>query len=160
MQKNAGNYHAVIDSPIGKLGIILNEANNAVTHIDFLAKQHKINAPNSPAVKRVCKKIQAYFDKQHTAFDIDTEITGTTFQLRVWKALTKIPAGKVKTYGQLAKQLNTSARAIGNACRQNPVPLIIPCHRIVASSGMGGFSGKTSGKPLQIKEWLLEHEAQ
>ena len=160
MQKNSGNYHAVIDSPIGKLGIILNDTNNAVTHIDFLAKQHKATTLNTPAVKRVCKKLQAYFDTQQNTLDIDTEITGTPFQLRVWKALTKIPAGEVKTYGQLAKQLDTSARAIGNACRQNPVPLIIPCHRVVASSGMGGFSGRTSGKPLQIKEWLLEHEAE
>ena len=83
---------------------------------------------------------------------------GTPFQKKVWLALQKIPAGQVMTYGELAKQLKTSARAVGNACRANPMPLVIPCHRVVAKSGLGGFSGSQEGAPIKIKKWLLEHE--
>jgi methylated-DNA-[protein]-cysteine S-methyltransferase len=72
--------------------------------------------------------------------------------------LQKIPFGKVKTYGELAKILNTSARAVGNACRRNPVPLIVPCHRIVAATGIGGYAGRTSGDVHNIKRELLQHE--
>jgi len=85
-------------------------------------------------------------------------LQGTDFQRRVWRALSKIPYAEVKTYGQLAKELQTSARAIGNACRQNPLPIIIPCHRIVASHGIGGFAGKTTGSHIDAKRWLLAHE--
>ena len=70
----------------------------------------------------------------------------------------RIPAGKTLSYGVLAKKLDTSARAVGNACRANPVPIIVPCHRVVASNGMGGFMGKRSGSPLDLKHWLLAHE--
>ncbi|WP_235602990.1 methylated-DNA--[protein]-cysteine S-methyltransferase [Piscirickettsia litoralis] len=70
----------------------------------------------------------------------------------------EIPRGQTLTYGELAKKLQTGPRAIGAACRTNPIPVIIPCHRIVSKQGMGGFHGKTSGKFLTIKEWLLQHE--
>ena len=70
----------------------------------------------------------------------------------------KIPYGKTKSYGELAQELKTSARAIGNACRHNPLPIIIPCHRIVAKNNLGGYNGATEGKMLNIKEWLLQHE--
>ena len=78
--------------------------------------------------------------------------------MRVWQALQKIPYGEVKTYGQLAKELKSSARAVGNACRANPIPIVIPCHRIVAVSGIGGYAGKTDGPVLERKRWLLAHE--
>jgi methylated-DNA-[protein]-cysteine S-methyltransferase len=62
------------------------------------------------------------------------------------------------TYGELARQLNTSARAVGNACRANPIPLVIPCHRVVSKSDIGGFSGSRNGAPVKSKTWLLGHE--
>lgn len=89
---------------------------------------------------------------------------GTLFQQRVWRFLTRIPAGQVKTYGELAKELNTSARAVGNACRQNPFPVVVPCHRVVSASDIGGFAGDTPDNQkgqmdfMQIKKWLLNHE--
>ena len=64
----------------------------------------------------------------------------------------------MRTYGELAKLLNSSARAVGGACRANPISLVIPCHRVVASNGLGGYGGATAGKRLAIKQWLLEHE--
>lgn len=80
---------------------------------------------------------------------------GTPFQQRVWRALVAIPPGKVKSYGQIAAALGTHPRAVGGACRANPFPLFIPCHRAVAAEGLGGFMGKEG---LAIKRWLLDHE--
>ena len=64
----------------------------------------------------------------------------------------------MRTYGELAKLLNTSAQAVGNACRENPIPIIIPCHRVVSRASLGGYCGKTSGSKIQIKTWLLQNE--
>lgn len=85
-------------------------------------------------------------------------LKGTEFQKRVWRALCAIPPGTTKTYGELAKQLNTSPRAIGNACRKNPLPIIIPCHRVVAKNSLGGYAGARIGNLLEIKKWLLRYE--
>jgi methylated-DNA-[protein]-cysteine S-methyltransferase len=83
---------------------------------------------------------------------------GTPFQLRVWHALMAIPAGQPATYGALAKRLGTGARAVGQACGANPLPILIPCHRVVAASGLGGFMHSAAGTPLDVKTWLLAHE--
>jgi methylated-DNA-[protein]-cysteine S-methyltransferase len=69
-----------------------------------------------------------------------------------------IPPGEVRTYGALARKLRSSARAVGNACRANPVPMVVPCHRVVGATGLGGYMGAFTGDPLAIKEWLLRHE--
>ena len=127
--------------------------------VDFLS-QEKLSPPVSLVAKKVCQQVDAYCSKQLTnlKFDVELQAEGTPFQQSVWRALQKIPAGQVLTYGQLAQQLKTSARAVGNACRANPIPLLIPCHRVVSKSGMGGFSGSREGAPVKIKAWLLEHE--
>lgn len=83
---------------------------------------------------------------------------GTEFQQKVWNALYQIPLGQTKTYGELAKELNTGSRALANACRKNPFPLIIPCHRVQAKTGIGGYAGASSGKLVNIKAALLKHE--
>ncbi|MBS1146921.1 MAG: methylated-DNA-(protein)-cysteine S-methyltransferase, partial [Proteobacteria bacterium] len=80
------------------------------------------------------------------------------FQKRVWRALMEIPAGHPTTYGALAKQLGTAARAVGQACGSNPLPILVPCHRVVAANGLGGFMHSASGAPLDVKTWLLAHE--
>ena len=85
-------------------------------------------------------------------------VEGTPFQKAVWAALLRIPQGETRSYQALAKQLKTSPRAVGNACRANPLALIVPCHRVLAKSGLGGFCGKKAGKYLKIKTWLLAHE--
>jgi methylated-DNA-[protein]-cysteine S-methyltransferase len=72
--------------------------------------------------------------------------------------LRSIPPGRTRTYGELASKLGTSARAVGGACRANPCPVVVPCHRVVAANGLGGFAGDTSGRKLEVKRWLLRHE--
>ena len=83
---------------------------------------------------------------------------GTPFQRRVWQYLQSIPMGTTQSYGHVAKALNSSARAVGNACRANPFLLVVPCHRVVKSTGIGGFGGKVDGEAIAIKQWLLAHE--
>jgi methylated-DNA-[protein]-cysteine S-methyltransferase len=84
---------------------------------------------------------------------------GTVHQNKVWAELLKIPLGATLTYSALAKKIGSAARAVGNACRTNPYPLLIPCHRVVAVNGMGGYSGHTHGEYMFIKEKLLAYEA-
>lgn len=102
--------------------------------------------------------MQRYFSDPAWVFDLPLDLQGTDFQRTVWAQLQRIPAGTSTTYGQLAQALNTSPRAVGNACRANPCPIVVPCHRVVAAGGVGGYAGRTGGRPLAVKRWLLEHE--
>jgi len=108
--------------------------------------------------KQLGEQLKRYFASPQSGFDLPMQQQGTAYQQRVWRALQRIPPGQTLTYGQLAKRLRSSPRAIGNACRRNPLPLLVPCHRVVATGGLGGFAGETTGKPLALKRWLLEHE--
>ncbi|HZX26676.1 MAG TPA: methylated-DNA--[protein]-cysteine S-methyltransferase, partial [Telluria sp.] len=85
---------------------------------------------------------------------------GSEFQRRVWDAISGIPRGEVRTYGQVAKFIQSAPRAVGQACGANPYPLVIPCHRVTASGGLGGFSNHDdeNGYYLAVKRWLLAHE--
>ncbi len=82
----------------------------------------------------------------------------TPFQARLREALLAIPIGETRTYGALARQLGSSARAVGAACRANPLPLLVPCHRVVAADGPGGYAGQRTGLRARFKAWLLEQE--
>ncbi len=84
---------------------------------------------------------------------------GTPFRNRVWAELCKIPFGETITYSALAKNIGSAPRAVGNACRDNPFPLLIPCHRVVSVSGMGGYNGHTDGEFMTIKRKLLDFES-
>ncbi|HEX6266952.1 MAG TPA: methylated-DNA--[protein]-cysteine S-methyltransferase, partial [Burkholderiales bacterium] len=91
-------------------------------------------------------------------FDLPLLIEGTPFQRRLWEALCEIPRGKTLTYGELARRLDGEARAVGQACGDNRLPIVIPCHRVVAANGIGGFAHATGGYLLEAKRWLLAHE--
>lgn len=85
-------------------------------------------------------------------------LPSTPFQRRVWRAICAIPPGEVRTYGELARWIGSGARAVGNATAANPWPLLVPCHRVVARGGLGGYLGHSQGPGLPIKAWLLRHE--
>jgi len=108
--------------------------------------------------EKVLQQLMDYFSSAVSLKTIPVALTGTVFQKSVWKELRKIPLGETRTYGEIAKILNSSPRAVGNACRQNPVPIIVPCHRVVSANGIGGFAGKIKGREINIKRWLLNHE--
>ncbi len=149
------NYSAVIRAPFGALGIC---AGDMLVSIDFLSGSARQYPPSTPLAREVCAQLRAYFRDPRHLFDLPLALNGSAYQERVWSALRRVPAGKVVSYGDLARRLDSGARAVGAACRANPVPVVVPCHRIVASRGIGGFMGATAGAALQIKCWLLEHE--
>lgn len=154
--KRTRDFDAVIAAPFGRVGFILE--GDAITDVSFLDKNTPLSAPRNGQAGKAARVLRSYFDNPGITFCLPLKLDGTPFQQRVWRALRRIPAGKTLSYGVLAKKLDTSARAVGNACRANPVPIIVPCHRVVASNGMGGFMGKRSGSPLNLKHWLLAHE--
>ena len=107
-------------------------------------------------MSKLYTQIMSYFALPSFKCDFP-QLTGTQFQLRVWQAIYAIPVGETRTYGQLAALLGSGPRAVANACGANPLPIIIPCHRVVAKSGIGGFlQGKKNG--VLVKRWLLQHE--
>lgn len=140
-------------SPLGPLGICVRHG--ALRAIRYLG-QARIDQPDSDA-STFARLLAAYFQDPHHVSVAGFQPRGTSFQRRVWDALVEIPAGQVCTYGELATRLGTGARAVGNACRANPIPILIPCHRVVAAAGPGGYMGADTGN-LERKEWLLAHE--
>lgn len=146
----------IFDSPIGALAICFQAS--AVCELNFLHQTDCERPAETPLVARFAAQLQAYFSSSVSPFSFPVLLRGTDFQRRVWHTLQQIPAGEVRTYGQLAEQLHSGARAVGNACRYNPVPLIVPCHRVVSAAGIGGFAGRVDGAEIRIKRWLLKHE--
>ncbi|MDZ7802574.1 methylated-DNA--[protein]-cysteine S-methyltransferase [Thiohalophilus sp.] len=108
--------------------------------------------------KQIARELAAYFNDAAAPLVWPLDFDGSDFQKRVWQALRAIPVGRVRTYGELAGEVGGCAQAVGNACRQNPIPIYIPCHRVVAKTGLGGFAGQTAGPRIALKRWLLQHE--
>ena len=147
--------HAVIRAPFGELGIAWR--GRCVVGVDLSpAPEAAVTASALPLW--LSDELAAYFaDPQHR-FRCELEPAGTAFQHRVWSRIAAIGPGRTRTYGALAAEVGSAARAVGNACRANPVPLVVPCHRVVGARGLGGFAGDTSGRLMAVKRWLLRHE--
>ncbi len=145
-----------IASPVGTLRVLFTE--REVVGVDILSRAETKQNVSSVMAKKISRQFNGYFTQPDKTICLPVQLVGTSFQQRVWRALQAIPVGETMSYGALAKKLNSSARAVGNACRANPLPVIVPCHRVVAKSGLGGYSGKTHGRQIAIKRWLLEHE--
>ena len=126
--------------------------------IDFLADNIPSIPPKDSLSVEVVSQLEAYCRDSQFCFDLPLVVAKTEYQQQVRKALLKISVGEVLSYAALASELDSGARAIAMACRHNPLPVIVPCHRIVAKNGMGGYSGTINGKPIEIKSWLLKHE--
>ena len=110
-----------------------------------------------PSFKQMTQEILAYLQRPHQACSLPAQLAGSAFQQKVWLAILAIPLGQTRTYSELAAQLQSGPRAVANACGANRLPLLIPCHRVVAKNGLGGFMrGDKNG--LSIKRWLLSHE--
>ena len=156
MNQTSSQHQAILNLPFGPLGIRMQQGR--LLEIDYLEQPKPEHRQEVEGLSRVIGAIKGYIDDPNQGFDLELALGGTPFQQRVWRALCQIPAGETLTYGRLADQLGSGARAVGNACRANPCPLVVPCHRVVASNGLGGFAGERSGRKLAIKRWLLEHE--
>lgn len=144
-----------LKTPIGNLQI--EATDKYITSVKFLKNKKGKSTPKSPRVLKDCKKqLEEYFQGKRTKFSLPLSQEGTEFQKRVWSELKRIPYGKLRSYGEVAKKIGKplASRAVGGANNKNSLPILIPCHRVVGSSGkLVGFAAGVS-----TKEWLLEHE--
>jgi methylated-DNA-[protein]-cysteine S-methyltransferase len=150
------DYQAIIPAPFGKLGIRCSD--DFVLGIAFLPTKIPELAPGNPLARKVCAQLKAYLADANFHFDLPLKLDGTPHQLKVWQAMQAIPRGQTMTYGELAKRIGSSAQAVGQACGNNPIPVVVPCHRVVGKTGLGGFMQHAEGESLDIKRWLLAHE--
>jgi methylated-DNA-[protein]-cysteine S-methyltransferase len=150
------DYDVILAAPMCRLGGRF--TGDALTRLDFLPPDTPLSPRLDVRARQLSCELDAYWHNPAHTFDLFFVPLGTPFQLRVWHALMNIPVGQATTYGALANQLGTAARAVGQACGANPLPLLIPCHRVVAAGGLGGFMHSASGAPLDVKTWLLAHE--
>ncbi len=153
-------FQACVRAPFGTIGISATQSH--VTGIRYLSPDVPALAPPRNSVAYLaCVQMQFYLEDPAFAFDLPLQLAGTRHQLAVWEAMQAIPAGETRTYGELAKAIGSSARAVGGACGANPMPLVVPCHRVVGAGGaLGGFLGaRQEGFELSVKRWLLAHEA-
>lgn len=150
------DYAAILSAPCAALGIVIESG--ALARIDFLPLATQALAPRDEFARKVCAELQAYLRDPSHQFALPMMQTGTVFQRKVWQALSLIPAGTTLHYGDLAREIGSSARAVGQACGANPLPIVVPCHRVVAKNSPGGFMHSRDGDPLRIKHWLLDHE--
>ena len=125
-----------IPSPVGQLTI--DEADDAIVAIRW------VDAPpsnGSPLLNEAARQLEAYFAGRLHRFDLPLKPEGTPFESRVWAAMQAIPYGETRNYGDLASAIYSAPRAVGRACGKNPIPIVIPCHRVLAKGGLGGYSG-------------------
>lgn len=125
--------------------------------IVFLPAEGDIRT-DDPVAALFHAQVDAYLAAPNYRFDIPVHRHGTEFQRRVWQAIDAIPSGSTRCYGDIASALQSSPRAVGQACGANPLPLITPCHRVLARGGPGGFSHHRAGWLMDTKRWLLAHE--
>ncbi|GAA5218372.1 methylated-DNA--[protein]-cysteine S-methyltransferase [Corallincola platygyrae] len=142
-------------APFGQVAIY--DDGHLVHKLSYLP-QVDVDVQPTHLTHEVKAQLTAYLESSGFRFDLPLAPQGTRFQLRVWQALSEIPVGSVQSYSELADRLGSAARAVGGACRRNPLPWIVPCHRIVSKTGIGGFAGATDGALIDVKSWLLKHE--
>ena len=147
-------FDAVVKAPFGAVGVSVQDKQVAV---ELLSGQHSPKAAQHPLSKAVAEQIADYLTDASHAFNLPFTFQGTVFQKQVWQVISSIPVGSVLTYSEIAVAIGSGPRAVANACGANNLPLVVPCHRVVAKKGLGGFmQGKPEG--LTIKRWLLKHE--
>jgi len=140
--------------PVGP--IIVKGSGSYIEQLHLLSSEQEITYPVNNGQEKAQVQLDEYFQGKRKLFDLPLKFEGTPFQKEVWQALIAIPYGTVITYGELAKKIGRprAQQAVGSAVGANPLPLLIPCHRVVAKSNLGGFSA-----PIEWKKWLLSHES-
>lgn len=149
-------FDARIATPFAVLEI--RTSGGFVTGIEYLPGGTPEAAPKTELAREAARQIEAYVADSRFRFHLPLWLEGTDHQRKVWREIASIPPGATLTYAEIAKRIGSSARAVGAACGANPVPPVIPCHRVVAAQGIGGFMGGRGAAQLDIKRWLLAHE--
>ncbi len=149
-------YQAKLPTPFALLGI--RTEGGVLAEITLLPKSADALAPRDRLAARACAQIERYLEDPEFCFDLPIASQGTQFQRRVWRKIAAIGPGRTRSYGEIARELGSSPRAVGQACGANPVPLVVPCHRVLAAGGLGGFAHHEDAFHLRVKRWLLAHE--
>lgn len=140
-----------LDGPFGRLAIT--EQAGAITRIEWTEAEGA--GDETPLLAEAAAQLGAYFDGRLRQFDLPLHIAGGDFQRAVCDAMRAIPYGETRSYGEIARDLGTHGQPVGAACAANPIPIVIPCHRVLSATGLGGFSG---GAGIETKIALLRHE--
>lgn len=146
---------AVYDSPCGPLELVSD--GKALVNLAFAGKSGKATRLGCPVLRMAFEQLDEYFIGKRRVFDLPLSFVGTGFQKRVWKALTRIPFGETRSYGEVAESIRKplAMRAVGGANNKNPIAIIVPCHRVIGADGkLVGYGGG-----LAKKKWLLNHES-
>ena len=157
MKAKSSDYDVIFSTEFATIGLLFE--GEKLTKLAYLQTQHS-KTSEIEQFEKVKHKIAEYLAGRSKTkkLNIAIKLNTTDFQRSVLEQLQEIPYGETRTYGDIAKRLNTSPRAVGNACRNNPLPIIVPCHRVVAANGIGGYDGAVDGDKLDIKSRLLQLE--
>ena len=149
-------FDVVVEFP--RMKVAVTTRGDRVAEIRYLPPSAAWISPKNALAEEAARQLERYREDPDARFDLPLLIEGTPFQRRLWDALCEIPRGKTVTYGELARSLGGEPRSVGHACGDNRLPIVIPCHRVVAANGIGGFAHATTGYLLEAKRWLLAHE--
>ena len=157
-QPGSDIFSAIVAAPFGAIGI-RTEAGQ-LRELVYLPPHFSEKDATDGVADQAVQQVGRYLADPDFAFSLPLAAAGSQFQQRVWAAISSIPRGSVRTYGQVAKHIGSAPRAVGQACGANWFPLVIPCHRVTAAGGLGGFSNHAdeNGFHLSVKRWLLTHE--
>lgn len=147
---------AVMPTPFGRLGI--STRSGFIEHIEFLPANQPLQSASDALAEMAIRQIERYLKDPDSRFELPLLIQGSLYRRRIWTAIAAIPRGRTRTYGDIAKEIGSAPRAVGQACGDNPFPVLIPCHRVITSAGIGGFAHNEKGFLIEIKRWLLIHE--
>ena len=149
-------YAARLAAPFAVVGI--RTQGRYLTGIEYLPVGAATLKPIDAFAREVCRQLGAYLNNPDFTFDLPYLQQGTDYQNKVWGAVQAIPRGETLSYTEVGARIGSAPRPVGTACGANRVPLLIPCHRVVASGGIGGFMHSRGGPAIDIKRWLLRHE--
>ena len=152
------HFSVVVPAPFGAVGIRSDAG--AMLEMVYLPPSFEPQAPRDSLAEQAAVQMTRYLDDPDFRFTLPLAKVGTVFQQKVWTAIAAIPRGAVLTYGDVARRVGSAPRAVGQACGANWFPMVIPCHRVTAAGGLGGFShhDDENGFHLGVKRWLLAHE--
>lgn len=158
IQQGSELFAAIVAAPFGAVGVRTD--GTCLTELVYLPAHFLEKDATDRLSELAVEQIGRYFEDPNFHFSLQLAALGSPFQHRVWDAIASIPRGTVRTYGQVAKHIGSAPRAVGQACGANWFPLVIPCHRVTAAGGLGGFSNHddATGFHVGVKRWLLKHE--
>jgi methylated-DNA-[protein]-cysteine S-methyltransferase len=156
MEHDIVKHKARVEAPFAVIGV--STEGDFLVGIEYLPKHTAPLDAMDLFTAEVCRQLRAYVADPGFRFDLPVAAGGTGFQKRVWAEICQIKSGETSTYTDIARSIGSGPRAVGAACGANPVPLVVPCHRVVGRSGLGGFMNATGGFALEVKGWLLAHE--